>query len=85
MFVEQGYRAVKMKTGALPLADEIKRVQMMREAIGDALLMLVMNAPYTVAVCIEFAHAIEPFDSYWLEEPLHWYFSPPPSQHEKAV
>jgi L-alanine-DL-glutamate epimerase-like enolase superfamily enzyme len=75
-FVEKGYRAVKMKTGALPLADEITRIQMTREAIGDALLMLDMNAPYTVADCIRFARAVEPFDIYWLEEPLHWYLQP---------
>jgi D-galactarolactone cycloisomerase len=75
-FVAKGYRAVKMKTGALPLADEISRIQMTREAIGDALLMLDMNAPYTVADCIQFAHAVEPFDIYWLEEPLHWYLQP---------
>lgn len=75
-FVEKGYRAVKMKTGALPMADEISRIQMTREAIGDALLMLDMNAPYTVADCIRFAHAVEPFDIYWLEEPLHWYLQP---------
>jgi L-alanine-DL-glutamate epimerase-like enolase superfamily enzyme len=75
-FVAKGYRAVKMKTGALPLADEIARIQMTREAIGDALLMLDMNAPYTVADCIRFAQAVEPFDIYWLEEPLHWYLQP---------
>ena len=52
-FVDKGYRAVKMKTGALPMADEISRIRMTREAIGgDALLMLDMNAPYTVADCI---------------------------------
>ena len=63
-FVDKGYRAVKMKTGALPLADEITRIQTTREAIGDALLMLDMNAPYTVADCIRFARAVEPFDIY---------------------
>ena len=76
-FVDKGYRAVKMKTGALPMADEISRIRMTREAIGgDALLMLDMNAPYTVADCIRFARAVEPYDIYWLEEPLHWYLQP---------
>jgi D-galactarolactone cycloisomerase len=84
-FVEKGYRAVKMKTGALPLADEITRIQMTREAIGDALLMLDMNAPYTVADCIRFARAVEPFDIYWLEEPLHWYLQPDDYVHLAAA
>ena len=45
-------------------------------ASTGTLLMLDMNAPYTVADCIQFAHAVEPFDIYWLEEPLHWYLQP---------
>jgi D-galactarolactone cycloisomerase len=75
-FVARGYRAVKMKTGALSLADEITRIRTTREAIGEALLMLDMNAPYDVADCIRFARAVEPFDIFWLEEPLHWYLQP---------
>ena len=63
-------------TGALPLADEMTRIQLTREAIGDAQLMLDMNAPYTVADCTRFARAVEPFDIAWLEEPLHWYLQP---------
>src|SRR6476659_8078751 len=33
-FVADGYRAVKLKTGALALADEVTRVRMVRETIG---------------------------------------------------
>jgi L-alanine-DL-glutamate epimerase-like enolase superfamily enzyme len=75
-FVARGYRAVKMKTGALSLAEEITRIRTAREASGEALLMLDMNAPYDVANCIRFARAVEPFDIFWLEEPLHWYLQP---------
>ncbi len=53
------------------------RIRATREAIGDALLMLDMNAPYTVQECIRFAHAVEPYNIFWLEEPLHWYLQPP--------
>ncbi len=76
-FVAQGFRAVKLKTGALSLDDEVARVRAVRKAIGpDVLLMLDLNAAYDVAGCIRFAHAMEPFDIYWLEEPLHWYLQP---------
>lgn len=75
-FVAAGYRAVKMKTGGLSMAEELTRIRMTREAIGDALLMLDMNAPYTVQECIQFAHAVEPYNVFWLEEPLHWYLQP---------
>jgi D-galactarolactone cycloisomerase len=76
-FVAQGYRAVKLKTGALSLKDEITRIRSVREAIGpEVLFMLDMNAPYDVAGCIAFANAVAPYDIFWLEEPLHWYLQP---------
>ena len=76
-YVEMGYGAVKMKTGALGLKDELTRIRATRDAIGpDVLLMLDMNAPYGVEDCIEFAHAVAPYDILWLEEPLHWHLQP---------
>ncbi len=76
-YVENGYRAVKIKTGAFSLEDELTRVRATRDAIGpDTLLMLDMNAPYGIEDCIAFAHAVAPFDILWLEEPLHWYLQP---------
>jgi L-alanine-DL-glutamate epimerase-like enolase superfamily enzyme len=75
--VAKGYRAVKMKTGALSLADEVTRIRATREAIGlETLLMLDMNASYGVEDCIKFAHAVVPYDIFWLEEPLHWHLQP---------
>jgi L-alanine-DL-glutamate epimerase-like enolase superfamily enzyme len=76
-FAEEGYRAVKLKTGALSLSDELKRIASVRAAIGpDVLLMLDMNAPYDVEGCITFAKAVAPYDIFWLEEPLFWYLQP---------
>ena len=76
-FVAAGYKAVKLKTCALSMDEELVRIRATREAIGDALLMLDMNAPYTVPECIRFAHAVEPYNIFWLEEPLQWYLQPP--------
>jgi len=75
-YVAAGYRAVKLKTGGLSLQEELVRIRATREAIGDALLMLDMNAPYDVPDCIAFAQAVEPYNIFWLEEPLHWYLQP---------
>jgi L-alanine-DL-glutamate epimerase-like enolase superfamily enzyme len=76
-FVKAGFRAVKLKTGGGTVAEEAKRVAMVRDAIGkDTLLMLDMNAPYDIDDCIAFAHAVEPSNVFWLEEPLHWYLQP---------
>ena len=76
-FVSHGYKAVKLKCGALSLQDEVARIRMVREAIGpDVLFMLDMNAPYDVQGCIKFANAVAAHDIFWLEEPLHWYLQP---------
>ncbi|HTQ33299.1 MAG TPA: mandelate racemase/muconate lactonizing enzyme family protein [Stellaceae bacterium] len=76
-FLELGYRAVKLKTGAGTVAQEAERVGTVRRVIGDGpKLMLDMNAPYDLSDCIEFAHRVEPHDIFWLEEPLHWYLQP---------
>ena len=76
-FVQQGFHAVKLKSGALSLNDEVARVRAVREAIGPATqLMLDVNAAYDVPSAIEYAGAMAPFDITWLEEPLHWYLQP---------
>jgi L-alanine-DL-glutamate epimerase-like enolase superfamily enzyme len=76
-FVAAGYRAVKLKTGGLGIVQEVERIRLTREAIGpDVLLMLDMNAAFSLPDCIRFAHAVEPHDVFWLEEPLHWQLSP---------
>ena len=75
--VAKGYKAVKIKTGALSLEDELTRIRATREAIGpNTLLMLDMNAPYGVEDCIKFANAVAEHDIFWLEEPLHWHLQP---------
>ena len=76
-FLDLGYRAVKLKTGAGSPAAEAARVGAVRAALGEApLLLLDMNAPYDLPDCIEFASRVEPHRIFWLEEPLHWYLQP---------
>ncbi len=76
-FLELGYRAVKLKTGAGSAAAEAARVGAVRRALGaDPMLLLDMNAPYDLPECIEFAQRIAPHNVFWLEEPLHWYLQP---------
>jgi len=76
-FLELGYRAVKLKTGAGNAITEAVRVAAVRAAIGDGPeLMLDMNAPYDLPECIEFARRVEAERIFWLEEPLHWYLQP---------
>ncbi len=76
-FLDLGYRAVKLKTGAGSVAAEAERVGAVRAALGEAPdLLLDMNAPYDLPDSIEFAHRVELHRIFWLEEPLHWYLQP---------
>ena len=77
-YVEMVYRAVKIKTGALSLEDELTRIRTVRDAIGpDTLFMLEMDAFYGVEDCIAFANAVAPYDILWLEDPCIGIFSRP--------
>src|SRR5260370_31948781 len=54
-FLDLGYRAVKLKTGAGSPAAEAARVGAVRKALGEMPdLLLDMNAPYDLPDCIEF-------------------------------
>lgn len=73
-YIGLGFRAVKMKVGGLSIAEDVRRVASVREAIGPfADLMLDANVAYDVPTAITAARAFEPFDIAWFEEPVHWY------------
>ncbi len=73
-YVGAGYKAVKMKIGGLPLREDVRRVQAVREAVGpDICLFLDANQAYDVPAAIAAAKAFAPFGIDWLEEPVRWY------------
>ncbi|MFO1302275.1 MAG: mandelate racemase/muconate lactonizing enzyme family protein [Burkholderiales bacterium] len=83
-FVDAGFEAVKLKSGALPLEKEVERIRAVRDAIGpDVQLALDVNAAYDLEECIEYANRVAEFDIAWLEEPLHWYL--PPSAYARLA
>ncbi len=72
-FVEQGFRAVKIKVGReRDLKTEVARVAAVREAIGsDVQLFLDANNAWPdVPTAVRFIRAFEPFDLGWIEEPV---------------
>jgi D-arabinonate dehydratase len=71
-YVEQGYKAVKIKVGRLSTREEIERVRLVRDIIGpDRALMVDANQAYrTVEPCAELCRKIEPYDIAWFEEPF---------------
>ena len=70
-FLEEGFRAIKMKVGRPSLEQDRKRVEAMRRHLGrDFPLMVDANMQWTVAQAIQAARALRPLDVYWLEEPI---------------
>src|SRR5262249_6201011 len=69
--VELGAKAVKMKVGAVSIAEDVARVRAVREAVGpDVKVMVDANCAYRYYQAIQLAKRIEEFDVYWFEEPV---------------
>ncbi len=67
---EQGYRIAKMKVGAAPLAEDMKRIEAAADELGSGENLAVdVNGRFTLERAIEFGKAIEPLKLAWYEEP----------------
>ena len=70
-FIEQGFKAVKMRVGRPDPRQDQQAVAMVREALGpDIMLMADANQAWSSARAISVGRALEPFDLTWLEEPV---------------
>ena len=66
-----GAKAIKMKIGGVSIREDVERVKVVREAIGDDIKLLVdANNAYTAYEAIDIARKIEPYDIFWFEEPV---------------
>ena len=73
MLKSQGHTGFKAKAGGLPLAEDLSRVELVREVIGDDRdLMVDVNRGWDLATAIEGARLLEPLRPRWLEEPVRW-------------
>jgi L-alanine-DL-glutamate epimerase-like enolase superfamily enzyme len=69
--MEQGFRGVKVKVGAPTLAEDVARVQAVREAVGDqGLIMVDANQVLSVNEAMVRGRAYEDLGCYWFEEPI---------------
>jgi L-alanine-DL-glutamate epimerase-like enolase superfamily enzyme len=69
--VRQGFTAVKIKVGYPTLAQDIERVQVVRQAIGDDIkLMVDANQSLTTAEAIRRGRAFQNLGCQWWEEPI---------------
>jgi len=71
-FVDEGYKAVKIKVGKLTPGQEGVRVGKVRAAIGpDVHLMLDANNAWPdLPTALQYMERIEPHHPYWIEEPF---------------
>lgn len=73
MLKAQGHRGFKGKVGGAPLKEDIERMALVREVIGDDKeLMIDVNRGWDLATAIEGARLLEPLRPRWLEEPVLW-------------
>ena len=69
-FLEEGFRAIKMKVGRARLGEDVERVSRMREHLGDDFpLMADANMKWSADEGIRAARALRELDLVWLEEP----------------
>ena len=70
-YVEEGFRAVKMKVGGEPMRVDEERVRAVRHAIGpDVDLLLDANNRWAPYEAIRFGRMVEPYEPFWFEEPV---------------
>lgn len=73
MLKAQGHTGFKGKVGGLSLKEDIERMALVREIIGDDKdLMIDVNRGWDLATAIEGARLLEPLRPRWLEEPVRW-------------
>jgi D-galactarolactone cycloisomerase len=73
MLKAQGHTGFKAKAGGVPLAEDLERLALVREIIGDDRdLMVDVNRGWDLATAIEGARLLEPLRPRWLEEPVRW-------------
>jgi len=69
----QGHTGFKVKAGGLALAEDMKRLEVVRDVIGsDNDLMVDVNRAWDLATATEAIGLLEPLKPRWLEEPVRW-------------
>jgi len=74
MYVEQGYRTVKVKVGGLTPEADAARVGVIRKAVGqNVAIMLDANQGWNLPNAVRAAALCAEHDIFWLEDPMPWY------------
>ncbi|PSL24102.1 enolase C-terminal domain-like protein [Chitinophaga ginsengisoli] len=70
--VAEGFTAMKLKVGSADPERDIRRANMVREAAGDYVkIMLDANQQWTLPQALEICSRLRHMNPYWIEEPTH--------------
>lgn len=70
-FVKRGFRGMKLRLGARSFAEDVERVRAVRDTIGSQVALMVdLNWSMTASDAIRLGRMLEPFDLYWIEDPV---------------
>ena len=73
MLLGQGHQGFKGKVGGLSLKEDIDRMNIVRDVIGeDKSLMIDVNRAWDLKTAIEAVNLLKPLNPFWLEEPVRW-------------
>jgi L-alanine-DL-glutamate epimerase-like enolase superfamily enzyme len=68
-YLDRGYDVVKMKIGAVPLDEDLRRIEAVLEVVGDGQRLAVdANGRFDLKTGIAYAEAIKPYNLFWYEE-----------------
>jgi D(-)-tartrate dehydratase len=68
-YLDRGYTTVKMKIGAVPLAEDIARIEAVLEVVGEGGNLAVdANGRFDLDTTLAYAEALEPYGLFWYEE-----------------
>ncbi|MBL6950989.1 MAG: mandelate racemase [Alphaproteobacteria bacterium] len=69
-YLDQGYKAVKIKIGAATMAEDLARIEAVMDVTGDGGDLAVdANGRFDLATALAYGKAMQPFDLFWFEEP----------------
>ncbi len=66
---DEGYKVVKMKIGAVPLAEDLGRIEAVAGLVGGNDVAVDANGRFDLETALAYGEAMAPFGLFWFEEP----------------
>lgn len=68
-YIDRGYSVVKMKIGAVPLEQDLERIEAVLQVVGDGQKLAVdANGRFDLETAVAYANALKPYNLFWYEE-----------------